>query len=203
MTLKKVERQQLDTLGGFCDRHGRFHARCGRPGVRAPPEVLVAASRGHPFRVGTCSARMVVMSMQAESVLGSYLAAGDGGDYSAMARWLDERVVTHSPGGVTTQGIAAQTAAWASAHAGLRDLRHDVQDLVVGEGTVAARTLVTGVHRGDFLGIPATGRAVCVDQALFARVANGRILELWEVVDTARGLQQIGAIAEQPLAPGT
>lgn len=141
--------------------------------------------------------------MQTESILRSYLAAGDRGDYSGLARWLDEGVVTHSPGGTTTHGIAAQTAAWASAHAGLGNLRHDVQELVVGEGSVAARVLVTGVHRGDFLGVPATGRAICVDQALFARIESGRILQLWEVVDTARGLQQIGAIADQPLAPGT
>lgn len=138
-----------------------------------------------------------------ESILRAYLEAGDNGDYSEMSRWLDERVVTHSPGGATMEGITTQTAAWASAHAGLGTLRHDVQEVVVVERVVAARVQVTGIHHGDFLGIPATGRSICVEQALFAHVHTDRIVEVWEIVDTGRGLQQLGVIAGQTLAPGT
>lgn len=139
----------------------------------------------------------------AEAVLRRYLAAGDEGDYSEMARWLDDRVVAHSPGGATIQGIAAHISSWAAAHAGLADLRHEVQEMVAGHTVVVARIVVTGTHHGTFLGLPATGRGVRVDQALFAHLEHDRIVELWEIVDTGTGLQQLGALTGQPLAPGT
>lgn len=137
-----------------------------------------------------------------EAVLRSYVAAGDSGNYSEMSRWLDEGVVAHSPGGVTIEGIEAHVASWAAAHAGLAGLRHEVQEVVAREQVAVARVVVTGTHRGTFLGIPATGRTVRVDQALFVHVDDDRIVELWEVVDTGTGLQQLGALSGQVLSPG-
>lgn len=137
-------------------------------------------------------------------VLRGYLHAGDRNDHEALARWLDPDVVTHSPGAVTTVGITAQATSWAAAHIGLGDLRHDVTDIVVDGELVAARVDVTGVHHGTFLGIAATGRRVRVDQALFVRIRGGRIVEMWEVVDTGAGLRQLGGLpAQQPLSPGS
>jgi predicted ester cyclase len=55
------------------------------------------------------------------------------------------------------------------------------------------------VHTGTFLGVPPTGATVEVDQALFARIENGRIDELWEIVDTGSGLRQLGVLGDQAL----
>lgn len=131
-----------------------------------------------------------------------YLRDGDRNDGEALRRWLHEDVTVHSPGGVTTSGIPDNVATWAAAHAGLASLRHEIQDLVVDGGLVAVRVVVTGRHHGHFLGIAPTGRQVRVDQALFARVDDGRIVEMWEVVDTGTGLQQLGVLSGQMLSPG-
>jgi ketosteroid isomerase-like protein len=62
---------------------------------------------------------------------------------------------------------------------------------------------VAGTHDGAFLGIDPTGRPVTVDQALFVRVIDGRIAELWEVTDTGQALRQLGRVPDdQPLSPG-
>ena len=46
------------------------------------------------------------------------------------------------------------------------------------------------------MGIPATGREVEVDQALFARLKEGRISEMWEIVDTGTFLRQLGVLGD-------
>lgn len=66
----------------------------------------------------------------------------------------------------------------------------------------AARVRVIAIHHGPFLGVAATGNRLEVDQALFARVDGGRIVEMWEVVDTGSGLRQLGLLpATQLLGP--
>ena len=136
------------------------------------------------------------------SVVAAYLAAGDRGDWDRMQACLSEDVITHSPGGMESVGLEAQRAAWTAAREGLRDLRHEVQSMLVSGEAVAARVVVTGVHVGPFLGIPATGAALRVDQALFARLASRRIAEMWEIVDTGTGLQQLGVLGKRSLSPG-
>lgn len=46
-------------------------------------------------------------------------------------------------------------------------------------------------------GIPLTGVHVAVDQALFANVRDGRIVELCKIVDTGSRLKQLGLLADQ------
>ena len=142
------------------------------------------------------------MTLQVESVLRSYLAAGDNADYAEMTRWLDDRVVVHSPGGATNHGIGANIAAWVAAHEGLADLTHEIHEVIAQPPWVVARIVITGNHHGSFLGLASTGKSIRVDHALFARVADGRMVELWEIVDTGRALQQLGVMSGQALAPG-
>jgi predicted ester cyclase len=108
---------------------------------------------------------------------------------------LDDRIVTRSRGGTERVGFEALRRSWAAAHKGLGDLRHDVQDVLVTGASAVARTVVTGVHSGPFLGVAGTGAVLRVEQALFVRVTSGRIAEIWEVVDTGAGLRQLGVLS--------
>lgn len=135
-------------------------------------------------------------------VLRGYLTAGDRAAFDEFDRWLHPNVVVHSPGGITSKGVDAQREAWAAGHAGLGGLHHDIQELVVADDAVAARVVASGTHEGSFLGIAPTGNHVQVDQALFARLQDGQIIELWEVVDTGSGMQQLGRLVGQALSFG-
>ena len=52
----------------------------------------------------------------------------------------------------------------------------------------------TGVHPGDFNGIPATGRHVSMTGISIDRIAGGKIVESWEVTDDAGLLRQLGVL---------
>jgi predicted ester cyclase len=59
---------------------------------------------------------------------------------------------------------------------------------------VATRWTITGTHRGDFQGVPPTGRPVTMAGVDISRFVDGRIAEHWAQFDVLGVLQQIGAI---------
>lgn len=71
--------------------------------------------------------------------------------------------------------------------------RIDVAQLI-GEGdTVALRGMFRGVQKGEFAGVPATGRTVSADLMLFYRLEDAKIVEHWMVLDTAALMAQLTA----------
>ena len=75
------------------------------------------------------------------------------------------------------------------------DLKMTVDDLVVaGEKAVVSFTL-TGTHKGDLMGIAATGKPIKVSGMVLSRLEDGRIVEEWEVLDQLTMLQQLGVVS--------
>jgi predicted ester cyclase len=57
---------------------------------------------------------------------------------------------------------------------------HVTLDCVIAEGDfVAERHTARATHKGEFMGVPATGRSIYWTENHFYRLENGRILELW------------------------
>jgi len=74
------------------------------------------------------------------------------------------------------------------------DLKHTVDELI-GEGdTLAARWTVRGTHKGEFQGIPASGKSVKLSGITVHHLKDGRVRETWLVYDNMELLQQIGAV---------
>src|SRR5207244_1224327 len=72
-------------------------------------------------------------------------------------------------------------------------------DEILAEGdTVAARFTGRGTHRGEFAGLPPTGKPVVTEAVVIYRVANGQIVDYRLTWDTLGVMQQLGAT----LAPG-
>jgi steroid delta-isomerase-like uncharacterized protein len=59
---------------------------------------------------------------------------------------------------------------------------------------VVTRFTWTGTHRGDFLGIPATGRPVTVKGIVIDRVVNSRMTDSRILMDTFGMMTQLGVI---------
>lgn len=133
--------------------------------------------------------------MGGDSLLERWFAAGDAGDLDAFDDLLHPDVVVHAPMGLSSKGPEAEKEVWRDALRAMPDIRHDIQEVSVGD-SIAARAVVTGTLKGDFAGVPANGRSFRVDQGLFARVREGKIVEAWEIVDTASLLRQLGVIAD-------
>ena len=63
---------------------------------------------------------------------------------------------------------------------------------------MASRFEWTGTHRGEFLGMPATGRPVRVWGIVIDRLENGRIKDTRIIMDSLGLMMQLGVIPPPP-----
>jgi hypothetical protein len=68
----------------------------------------------------------------------------------------------------------------------------DTDVMVQGDRTVFRWTL-RGIHQGEVLGIPATGKYVTFSGFDLFRTAGGKLVELWQAWNQLEFLQQVGA----------
>jgi steroid delta-isomerase-like uncharacterized protein len=81
------------------------------------------------------------------------------------------------------------------------DLRMEPEDVLASGDKVVARTRGTGTHRGDFMGMPASGKNIDVELIDIMRFGDdGLVREHWGVFDALKMMQQLGAIPEGPPA---
>ena len=72
------------------------------------------------------------------------------------------------------------------------DYHVELQDLIAEGDRVVARERITGTNVGPLLGIPPTGRRICVDGIDIVRVDDGRIVEHWGMADGQTMARQLG-----------
>jgi len=72
------------------------------------------------------------------------------------------------------------------------DLRLSIEDQIVAGDKVATRWVAEGTNSAPLGNVPATGRRVRVGGLVLDRVADGRVVERWEVWDQAGMMQQLG-----------
>ena len=75
------------------------------------------------------------------------------------------------------------------------DLHITIEGDLIAEGDyVAERWTLEGTHQGELLGIPATGKRVKVSGMSISRLADGKQVEHWSVMDQLGMMQQLGVI---------
>jgi steroid delta-isomerase-like uncharacterized protein len=78
------------------------------------------------------------------------------------------------------------------------DMHRTVDDSIEAGDKFVTRITVSGTMRGDFAGMPATGKHATWSEIHILRVANERVVEHWGIIDQMGMLVQLGVIP----APG-
>ena len=122
-------------------------------------------------------------------------------DISRGDRSVAERVIhpdffdhTNPPG--MQHGLAGHNAIVDLFRAAFPDQWWQIEDLIAEGDRVVARTTMRGTHRGDFFGIPATGRSVTLTGVHIMRIADDRVIEHWGNNDDLGLMRQLGVIPE-------
>jgi len=76
------------------------------------------------------------------------------------------------------------------------DIRWSVEEQVAEGEKVLTRFVWTGTHRGEFLGIPATGRTVRVWGMVIDRFEGPKIQSTRILMDTLAMMQQLGVVPD-------
>jgi steroid delta-isomerase-like uncharacterized protein len=77
------------------------------------------------------------------------------------------------------------------------DLHVSLDEFVAEGDRVFPRSTMTGTHDDEFHGIPATGRHMATDSAEVYRIADGKFIGYWCMVDMSGLMRQL---TEEPVA---
>jgi steroid delta-isomerase-like uncharacterized protein len=94
----------------------------------------------------------------------------------------------------SVRGLAGVREFISSVVTGFPDARYTIEDLIATGDKVVQRLTVRGTQQGAFLGIPPTGKQVEVWLMVISRIADNKIAEEWQMVDSLGLMQQLGAI---------
>ena len=106
---------------------------------------------------------------------------------------LADNVVLHNFG-VVLEGREAWKETMTPFFTGFPDLDMPIEFTVAEGDKIAVRWTATGTHTGDFRGIAPTGKQINIAGVAVARIAEGKIVEIWSQPDTLGLLQQLGVI---------
>ena len=74
------------------------------------------------------------------------------------------------------------------------DLRFTIDEQIAEGDKVVTRWSADGTHKGELVGIPATGKTSTVTGITVDRFVSGKIAETWGIFDQFGMLQQLGVI---------
>ncbi len=83
---------------------------------------------------------------------------------------------------------------FAMLHSGFPGFQSTIEDLLSEEGKVVLRFTFHGTHQGEFMGIAPTGKQVTMSGIDILRIADGKIVEMWNQEDVLGMMRQLGII---------
>lgn len=110
---------------------------------------------------------------------------------------LDELVASDFVGHmapVDNHGPEGVKQYFSTLRAAFPDLHFTIEDQIAEGDRVATRWTARATHKGEFQGVPPTGRQGVVTGITISRVADGKVVEGWTNLDELGLLQQLGVI---------
>lgn len=86
-------------------------------------------------------------------------------------------------------------------HSGFPDFKLRILQQVSDRDRLVTQWTCSGTHRGEFLGVPATGKRIDVNGMTMSRVENGKIVEEQTYYDRLKLLEQMGVIPASAGSP--
>jgi steroid delta-isomerase-like uncharacterized protein len=118
----------------------------------------------------------------------------DISDQSPAYQLVAADFVGHFPGQPPIEGLEAFRQFGSLYFSAFPDLQITAEDLITEGEKVTMRYGWRGTHKGELMGIAATGKQVTTSGISILRVANGKIAEQWDSFDTLGMLQQLGVL---------
>ncbi len=132
----------------------------------------------------------------------AYFRTGDVDAFrAALGEVATPEFVDHTPTPGQGPGLEGVVQTFVMLRSAFPDAQIIVDDMVAEGEKVAARLTFQGTHRGEFMGIPPTGKEVTWSETHIGRYEDGKLVEHWGNSDDLGMMTQLGAIPAQQ-APG-
>ena len=121
------------------------------------------------------------------------------GNTSMIDELLTPDFVEHEelPPGIPP-GREAPKALFTMLHSAFPDIKATIEHLIAEGDKVVLHMTWTGTHKGEFMGIPPTGKRIAINVIDILGVAEGKFTAHWGVMDSMAMMQQLGVVP----APG-
>ena len=79
-------------------------------------------------------------------------------------------------------------------HGAFPDFHATVDDIVAEGDRVVVRSTWDGTQKGEFLGIPASGKHFTIPVIDIMRIGDSKVMEHWSVIDRLGMIEQLGTV---------
>jgi steroid delta-isomerase-like uncharacterized protein len=114
------------------------------------------------------------------------------GDIDSVGKFFWEEMVEQVPLPGQGPGLAGLKDVLRGTRSAFPDMHWTVEEQVAEGNKVVTRFEWTGTHRGEFLGVPATGRQVKVWGIVIDRLESGKIKDTRIIMDALGLMMQLG-----------
>lgn len=76
------------------------------------------------------------------------------------------------------------------------DLRFNIEQMFAEQDRVVSQLVMEGTHQGPWMGISPTGKRLQIRMITIHRIADGKIVEDWVLVESLGLFQQLGAVPD-------
>ena len=137
------------------------------------------------------------MSIEEENkaVVRRFCELENQGDMDAIFEILAPGYVSHYSTGDSTREQNKQL--WPGVWAAFHDLHFTMEHMLAEGDLVACQEIVTGTHKGEFMGIVPTGKKVTTTNTGIYRITSDKLAECWCTLDTYNLMQWLGTIPSQ------
>jgi ketosteroid isomerase-like protein len=116
------------------------------------------------------------------------------GDLATADALLHPEFSLHTPLPTPGPGIPAMNNVITTCRAAFHGLHVTIDDIMADGDKVTARFTARGLHNGEFMGLPPTGKAITMTGIEIFRIREGRIAELWGEANLMGLMQQLGIL---------
>ncbi len=114
-------------------------------------------------------------------------------DHDALREVISDQFLNHEAPEGTPRGLGAITMFMHILNQAFSEQRWQIEDVIAEGDKVVLRCTHSGVHTGDYFGVPATGRTFAYKQMHIIRIVEGKGVEHWAVRDDATLMRQLTA----------
>jgi len=117
------------------------------------------------------------------------------GNFAVVDEMIANDYLGHSSDPDTeTHGPAGYKQFYARLRDAFPDFQVTVEDQIAEGDKVVTRWRASGTHRGEFQGIPPTGRQAVITGITIDRIANGKVVEGWTNTDDLGMMRLLGVV---------
>ena len=127
-----------------------------------------------------------------------FLEETDKGNLDVIDELVSPDAIDHNPFPGQAPGAQGVKQVFGMLRTAFPDMSQSIEDMVAEGDRVAFRSTLHGTHRGEFLGIPATGKQVALPGIDIIRFDDdGKMVEHWGLFDVPLLMQQLGVMPGQ------